>query len=61
MDKVTEELGTWNLEAILKGQNITSVPAKYAVAKTLLKGDVLTVFEAAETPYNTFTVVNFEK
>ena len=28
-----------NLEAILKDQNVTFGPAKYAVAKTLLKGE----------------------
>eukprot|EP00957_Ditylum_brightwellii_P086522 6582968-Ditylum_brightwellii.AAC.1 len=36
------------LKAVLKGQNVTQGPASYAVAKTLLKGDALTVFEQAE-------------
>eukprot|EP00957_Ditylum_brightwellii_P124993 9528290-Ditylum_brightwellii.AAC.1 len=36
------------LTAVLKGQNITQGPSSYAVAKTLLKGDVLTVFKQAE-------------
>ena len=49
-----------NLEAVLKGQNVTSGPAKYAVAKTLLKGDALMIFAAAETSYNTVSVGNFE-
>ena len=50
-----------NLKAVLKGQNVTSGPAKYAVAKTLLKGDALTVFKASETSYSTVTLVNFER
>eukprot|EP00957_Ditylum_brightwellii_P041790 3164295-Ditylum_brightwellii.AAC.1 len=36
------------LQAVLKGQNVTQGPASYAVAKTLLKGNALTVFEQAE-------------
>ena len=32
-----------NLEAVLKGQNVTSGPSKYSVAKNILKGDALTV------------------
>eukprot|EP00957_Ditylum_brightwellii_P109008 8315583-Ditylum_brightwellii.AAC.1 len=36
------------LSAVLKGQNVTQGPPSYAVAKTLLKGDALTVFEQAE-------------
>eukprot|EP00957_Ditylum_brightwellii_P094675 7210144-Ditylum_brightwellii.AAC.1 len=36
------------LTAVLKGQNITQGPPSYAVTKTLLKGDALTVFEQAE-------------
>ena len=50
-----------NLDAVLKGQNVTSGPAKYAVVKTLLKGDTLTAFEAAETTNGTVTLANFEK
>ena len=50
-----------NLEAVLKGQNVSSGPAKYAVAKTFLKGGALTVFEASETAYTTVTVANFDK
>ena len=45
----------------MKGQNITSGPANYAVAKTLLKGDVLMVFEASETFYGAVTLDNLEK
>eukprot|EP00957_Ditylum_brightwellii_P070788 5379649-Ditylum_brightwellii.AAC.1 len=33
------------LAAVLKGQNVTQCHASYAVAKTLLKGEALTVFE----------------
>eukprot|EP00957_Ditylum_brightwellii_P156205 11889628-Ditylum_brightwellii.AAC.1 len=36
------------LSTVLKGQNVTQGPPSYAVAKTLLKGDVLMVFEQAE-------------
>ena len=50
-----------NLEAVLKGQNVTSGPAKYAVFKSLLKGDALTIFKAAKTSYGSVTLVNFEK
>eukprot|EP00957_Ditylum_brightwellii_P133211 10156740-Ditylum_brightwellii.AAC.1 len=33
------------LQAVLKGQNVTQGPPSYAVAKTLLKGNALTVFK----------------
>eukprot|EP00957_Ditylum_brightwellii_P055219 4185811-Ditylum_brightwellii.AAC.1 len=36
------------LAAVLKGQNIMQGPPIYAVAKTLFKGNVLTVFKQAE-------------
>eukprot|EP00957_Ditylum_brightwellii_P098880 7532855-Ditylum_brightwellii.AAC.1 len=36
------------LQVVLKGQNVTQGPPSYAVAKTLLKGDVLMVFKRAE-------------
>eukprot|EP00957_Ditylum_brightwellii_P202141 15328789-Ditylum_brightwellii.AAC.1 len=35
-------------------------PASYAVAKTLLKGDALTVFEQAETVHGNQTVPHYE-
>eukprot|EP00957_Ditylum_brightwellii_P184623 14060770-Ditylum_brightwellii.AAC.1 len=35
-------------------------PANYAVAKSLLKGDVLTVFEQAEIDHANQTVPHFE-
>eukprot|EP00957_Ditylum_brightwellii_P082234 6252961-Ditylum_brightwellii.AAC.1 len=48
------------LQAVLKGQNATQGPASYAVAKTLLKGDALTVFEQAEISHGNQTVPHFE-
>eukprot|EP00957_Ditylum_brightwellii_P102696 7826734-Ditylum_brightwellii.AAC.1 len=49
------------LAAVLKGQNVTFGPASYAVAKTLLKGDALTVFEQAEITHGNQTVPHFNK
>eukprot|EP00957_Ditylum_brightwellii_P061660 4678693-Ditylum_brightwellii.AAC.1 len=43
------------LQAVLKGQNMTQGPPSYAVAKTLLKGNVLTVFEQAEITHGNQT------
>eukprot|EP00957_Ditylum_brightwellii_P070204 5333258-Ditylum_brightwellii.AAC.1 len=43
------------LKAVLKGQNVTKGPASYAVAKTLLKCDALTVFEQAEIAHGNQT------
>eukprot|EP00957_Ditylum_brightwellii_P100578 7666435-Ditylum_brightwellii.AAC.1 len=48
------------LQAVLKGQNVTQGPASYAVAKTLLKGDALTVFEQAEIHHSNETVPHFK-
>ena len=50
-----------NLEAVLKGQNVTSEPDKYAIVKTLLKGYALMLFKTAETAYMIFTVEIFDK
>eukprot|EP00957_Ditylum_brightwellii_P032252 2443777-Ditylum_brightwellii.AAC.1 len=47
-------------QAVLKGQNVTQGPPSYAVAKTLLKGDVFTVFEQAEITHGNQTVPHFE-
>eukprot|EP00957_Ditylum_brightwellii_P077586 5895497-Ditylum_brightwellii.AAC.1 len=47
------------LQAVLKGQNITQGPPSYAVAKTLLKGNALTVFERAEITHGNQTVPHF--
>ena len=49
------------LTAVLKGQNITTGPPSYAVAKTLLRGDALTVFEQAEIARGTQTMPHYEK
>eukprot|EP00957_Ditylum_brightwellii_P116100 8856563-Ditylum_brightwellii.AAC.1 len=45
---------------ILKGQNVTQGPASHAVAKTLLKGGTLTVFEQAEIAHGNQTVPHFD-
>ena len=47
------------LSAVLKGQNVTQGPASYAVAKTLLKGNALTVFEQVEIAQGNQTVPHF--
>eukprot|EP00957_Ditylum_brightwellii_P009509 717896-Ditylum_brightwellii.AAC.1 len=49
------------LQAVLKGQNVMQGPASYAVAKTLLKGNALTVFKQAETSHRYQTVPHFKK
>eukprot|EP00957_Ditylum_brightwellii_P094812 7220575-Ditylum_brightwellii.AAC.1 len=46
---------------MLKGQNVTFGPASYAVAKMLLKGDALTVFEQAEIARRNQTVPHFNE
>eukprot|EP00957_Ditylum_brightwellii_P207694 15354127-Ditylum_brightwellii.AAC.1 len=48
------------LSAVLKGQNVTQGPPSYAVAKTLLKGDALAVFEQAEIAHGNQTVPHFD-
>eukprot|EP00957_Ditylum_brightwellii_P124737 9507325-Ditylum_brightwellii.AAC.1 len=48
------------LQAVLNGQNMTQGPASYAVAKTLLKGDALTVFNLSETTHVNQTVPHFQ-
>eukprot|EP00957_Ditylum_brightwellii_P123788 9436334-Ditylum_brightwellii.AAC.1 len=48
------------LQAVLKGQNVTQGPPNYAVTKTLLNGDALTVFEQAEIDHNNQTVPHFD-
>ena len=50
-----------NLKSVFTGQNITSGPTQYALARCLLKGDALAVFEAAATAHGTETLVNFKK
>eukprot|EP00957_Ditylum_brightwellii_P119598 9125128-Ditylum_brightwellii.AAC.1 len=48
------------LQAVLKGQNVTQGPPSYAVAKTLIKGNALTVFEQAEIDHSTQSVPHFK-
>ena len=46
--------------AVLAGKNVTTGPASYALVKTLLKGDALTVFQTAEVTFGNQTLVNFQ-
>eukprot|EP00957_Ditylum_brightwellii_P013979 1054964-Ditylum_brightwellii.AAC.1 len=48
------------LAKVLKVQNITQGLASYAVAKTLLKGDTLTVFEQSEITHRNQTEQHFK-
>eukprot|EP00957_Ditylum_brightwellii_P189494 14423668-Ditylum_brightwellii.AAC.1 len=48
------------LQAVLKGQHITQGPPSYAVTKTLLKGNMLTVLKQAEITHRNQAVTNFE-
>eukprot|EP00957_Ditylum_brightwellii_P094200 7172173-Ditylum_brightwellii.AAC.1 len=48
------------LTAVLKGRNITQGPASYAVAKTLLKGGALMVFEQVELTHGNQTVPHYK-
>eukprot|EP00957_Ditylum_brightwellii_P082357 6262888-Ditylum_brightwellii.AAC.1 len=48
------------LQAVIKGQNVTQGPPSYTVAKTLLKGNALMVFEEAEITHRNQTVTNFK-
>eukprot|EP00957_Ditylum_brightwellii_P127605 9731227-Ditylum_brightwellii.AAC.1 len=47
------------LQVVLKGQNVTQGPPSYAVAKALLKGNTLRVFEQAEIDHCTQTMPHF--
>eukprot|EP00957_Ditylum_brightwellii_P055247 4187491-Ditylum_brightwellii.AAC.1 len=56
-----EWIKIWHsLQVVLKGQNVTQGPASYAVAKTLLKGNTLTVFEQAGIDHGNQTVPHFK-
>eukprot|EP00957_Ditylum_brightwellii_P097757 7444859-Ditylum_brightwellii.AAC.1 len=62
-DKGTPEewIKFWHrLQAVPKGQNVTQGLPSYAAAKTLLKGDALTVFEQAENDHGNQTMQNFD-
>eukprot|EP00957_Ditylum_brightwellii_P108935 8310219-Ditylum_brightwellii.AAC.1 len=55
-----ERIKFWHrLHTVLKDQNVTQGPPSYAVAKTLLKVDALTVFKQAEIIHRNQTAVNF--
>eukprot|EP00957_Ditylum_brightwellii_P027275 2062592-Ditylum_brightwellii.AAC.1 len=47
------------LSAVIKGQNDTQDPPSYMVMKTLLKGNMLKVFEQAEIAHGSQTVPHF--
>eukprot|EP00957_Ditylum_brightwellii_P185777 14143903-Ditylum_brightwellii.AAC.1 len=49
-----------SMTTVLKGQNVAQGPPSYAVAKTLLKGDALTVFEQAEITCGNQTVPHYK-
>eukprot|EP00957_Ditylum_brightwellii_P165679 12612639-Ditylum_brightwellii.AAC.1 len=49
------------LSAVRKGQNITQGPASYTVAKTLLKGDTLTMFKQEEIIRGNQTLPHFNE
>eukprot|EP00957_Ditylum_brightwellii_P137621 10491858-Ditylum_brightwellii.AAC.1 len=62
-DKGTPEewIKFWRwLQAVLKGQNVTQGPPSYAVAKALLKGNALMVFEHSENTHGNQTLQNFD-
>ena len=46
-----------NLSKVLIGQNITTGPPKYALARRVLEGDALAAFEAAAALQDTETVL----
>eukprot|EP00957_Ditylum_brightwellii_P023478 1771898-Ditylum_brightwellii.AAC.1 len=48
------------LQVVLKGQNVMQGPPSYTVAKTLLKGNMLAVFEQAEIDHSMQSVPHFE-
>ena len=56
-----ERIKFWHgLQAVLKGQNVIQGPPSYAVAKALLKGNALTVFEQVEIAHRNQTDPHFE-
>eukprot|EP00957_Ditylum_brightwellii_P095610 7284100-Ditylum_brightwellii.AAC.1 len=56
-----EWINFWHgLQAEVKGQNVMQGSPSYAVAKTLYKGNMLTVFKQAEITHGNQTVMNFE-
>ena len=45
---------------VLAGQNVTTGPASYALIKTLLRGNALTVFQTAKVTFGNQTMANFK-
>ena len=58
-----EEFLKWrkDYDMVIRGQNLTNGPAKYAMARTLLQGDALRVFNNAASTESTETNENFQK
>eukprot|EP00957_Ditylum_brightwellii_P200121 15256140-Ditylum_brightwellii.AAC.1 len=50
----------YTYKLLLKGQNVTQGPPSYAAAKTLLKGDTLTVIKQADIACGNQTVPHFK-
>jgi hypothetical protein len=48
-----------DLKKIIIGQNITSAPSKYAMARLVLSGEALMVFDTSATEHGNETNVNF--
>ena len=48
-----------DLRRILQGQNVTTGPPSYAMARRVLEGDALAAFETAATQHGNETVANF--
>ena len=48
-----------NIKQVFVGQDITTGPTQYALARSLLRGDALTIFDASDLTHGTQTVSNF--
>ena len=48
-----------NINRVITGQNITTGPESYAMARRILDGDALTAFELAATTHGNESVANF--
>ena len=49
-----------DLQKVMTGQNITTGPTKYAMARRLMAGDAKTVFDGAAATHGNKTVANFD-
>eukprot|EP00957_Ditylum_brightwellii_P148503 11307098-Ditylum_brightwellii.AAC.1 len=59
---VEEWLKFWqNLQAIITGQNITDAQGMYAITKSMLRGDALTVFKNANGVNKSQTEPNYQR